>query len=155
MKAYVISLLNSPRRNITSQRAMSAGLGICFFDAIDASKDPLVERVYSTSAQQFQSRYGRSQTLGELANLLSHQALYQSLVQCPSEYHLILEDDFIPLVDASFLQKVLTTAISQDADVVLLGYSKVDEELEVKIHPPFNHQTLAPMDLNFGVPHRV
>jgi GR25 family glycosyltransferase involved in LPS biosynthesis len=153
MKAHVVSLLNSPRRNIASQRAASAGLEICFFDAIDASKDPLVERIYSTSAQPFQSRYGRSQTLGELATILSHQALYQSLLQWPSEYHLILEDDFIPLVDASLLQNVLTTSISQDADVVLLGYSKVDDELEMVINitnPLMNASSISGIDRDIG-----
>lgn len=153
MKAHVISLPNSPRRYVASQRATAANLVINFIDAIDALTNPIVENVYSTSAKTFQIRYGRRQTLGELACLLSHQSLYQSLAKENPGYHLILEDDFIPLVDAKNLSEILSFAIHQGADLVLLGYAKVDDELERAINvsnPLMNTQAIPYFDHVIG-----
>lgn len=155
MKAHIISLKNSPRRLEAQQRASAAGFEACFFDAIDASTDPIVENLYLTSSQKFISRYGRRQTTGELANLLSHQSLYKSLQQYPLDYHLILEDDFIPLVDAKYLSNVVSLAAGKDADIVILGYSKVDDELEKAINvsnPLMN--TLSIPSTNSGIGQR-
>lgn len=153
MKAHIISLLNSPRRLEANQRAASAGLEVCFFDAINASTNPMVASLYQTSAQEFHSRYGRRQTLGELANLLSHQALYKTLLQHPAGYHLILEDDFIPLIDAKCLSGIVSCAANQDADIVLLGYSKVNDALENAINvsnPLMNVLSIPSTELVIG-----
>lgn len=132
MKANVISLTRSTRREEAAKRAAAAGLEIAFFDAIDASTNPLVSEIFARSVEPFRAHYGREQTLGELANLLSHQAVYKKLLQegAGAGYALILEDDFIPLVDASVLKRVMDVAGSEGADIVILGYSKVDDELE-------------------------
>lgn len=133
MKAHIISLLQSSRRSIAGTRAGSAGLEAVFFDAINASVDPTIGSTMQANARAFRARYGRPQTKGELAALLSHQALYESLLSSPSGYHLVLEDDFIPLVNADTLEKISALASEQRADIVILGYSKVDDELEAAL----------------------
>jgi GR25 family glycosyltransferase involved in LPS biosynthesis len=131
MKANIISLKQSPRRGEAVERATEAGFDTFFFDAIDASTNPIVKTIAPRSGDSFRAQYGRDQTLGELANLLSHQALYKQLLKDDiTGYHLILEDDFIPLVNASVLDNVVKVAENAGADVVILGYSKVDDELE-------------------------
>jgi GR25 family glycosyltransferase involved in LPS biosynthesis len=134
LKANVISLIHSSRRSIALHRGSSVGLDISFFDAIDASIDPSVSKTIVAVQSQFRARYGRPQTPGEIANLFSHQALYKDLLLSSLDYHLILEDDFIPLVNASSLERVIKTASLLFADVIILGYSKVDDELEAALN---------------------
>jgi GR25 family glycosyltransferase involved in LPS biosynthesis len=153
MKAHVISLLQSPRRSVAMQRAASAGLDAEFFDAVDASIEPTLGAIMASSAQAFRARYGREQTKGELGNLLSHQALYRSLLLSPSGYHLILEDDFIPLVDAETLEKAKQLASDLNVDVLILGYSKVDDELEAALNitnPLMNAQRVPGTGIRIG-----
>lgn len=130
MKAYVISLKNSTRRKLASERAASANLEIKFIDAIDASSNLIFEKIRPTSEITFQKRYGRRQTDVELACLLSHHILYQALLKTNLDYCLILEDDFIPLVSADILDEVLSFTMQQNVDLMLLGYSKVDDMIE-------------------------
>lgn len=131
---------------MASSRAETVGLVINFFDAIDAGTNPIVESAFLTSAQIFQVRYGRRQTMGELACLLSHQSLYQSLAMEKPDYHLILEDDFIPLINVKSLKEILSAAINQGADIVILGYSKVDDDLEraIDVSNPLMNTLMIP-----------
>ena len=153
MKVHVISLQQSPRRSVALERAASAGLDAEFFDAVDASIDPTIGPTMVASARAFRARYGREQTKGELANLLSHQALYRSLLLLPPGYHLILEDDFIPLVDADTLEKAKQLASDMSADALILGYSKVDDELEAALNvtnPLMNAQRIPDTRIRVG-----
>lgn len=134
MKAHVISLLESPRRSVAIRRAAETGLDIDFYDAVDASSSELVRTLSEASASAFQRRYGRSQTSGEMACLLSHQALYRHLSRNPPSYQLILEDDFVPLVEAGTLEQILLAAPRENADVVILGYAKTDDNMERAIN---------------------
>src|SRR5438046_6990332 len=110
MKAHVISLVGSQRRNQAAARAVAAGVTLEIFDAVDALTDETVRAVHSPAAAAFRARYGRPQTMGELACLLSHQRLFQALAAREDEYHLVLEDDFVPLVDSTMLERIAAAA---------------------------------------------
>jgi hypothetical protein len=134
MNAHVISLPGSTRRPAAGERAAGAGLTVRFFDAVDALASEDVSKLLNTSARSFQARYGRAQTRGELACLLSHQRLCRMLTSEEAAYQLILEDDFIPLAGAGELDGILAAAAARRADVVLLGYAKVDDDGEAAIN---------------------
>lgn len=130
MKAHVISLVRSQRRSQAASRAVAAGLTLEIFDAVDALTDEVVKVGHGRAAASFLARYGRPQTMGELACLLSHQRLFEALAARQDEYHLVLEDDFVPLVDSTAIQRIVSAAASRAADVVILGYAKMDAEEE-------------------------
>jgi hypothetical protein len=134
MQAHVISLPGSPRRPESARRAADAGLQLRFFDAVDASTSEEVSERLGVAAPAFHARYRRRQTRGELACLLSHQQLCRMLAGEGAAYQLILEDDFIPLAGAGELDGILTAAAARRADVVLLGYAKVDDDGEAAIN---------------------
>lgn len=130
MRAHVISLRRSARRTLALERAAHVGLSLKFFDAVDASMDSALDALHAAAAPAFKARYGRQQTLGELACLMSHQRLYTLLARDVAACHLILEDDFLPLADASELEQIVAAMQSLGADAVILGYSKVDDDEE-------------------------
>lgn len=134
MKAHVISLPGSTRRANAGRRAAEAGIDLQFFDAVDAARSDVVADIGLRFAQSFVARFGRAQTPGELACLLSHQALYQKLASDQDAYALILEDDFIPLASAAELAAIRSAAAARGADVLILGYAKVDAEEERAIN---------------------
>jgi glycosyl transferase family 25 len=145
VKAYVISLNNSTRRKIVSERASKANLQIEFIDATDAGTSLTVKKLYPMNEAVFKKRYRRRQTHVELACLLSHHLLYQKLSKTNCDYNLILEDDFIPLIGKSDLANIILTMKSQNIDLMLLGYAKVDEALENVIaitNPLMNSQKI-------------
>src|SRR5258708_37508513 len=119
MKAHVISLLRAQRRSQAVVRAAAAGLTLEIFDAVDGLKDEAVRSAHGPAAAPFRARYGRPQTMGELACLLSHQRLYEALAARQGEYHLVLEDDFVPLVDATAIERIVSAAASRAAEAVI------------------------------------
>ena len=133
MKAHVISLRSSARRTLALDRAANSGLSLQFFDAVDASQYSALDALHAAAAPAFDARYSRPQTRGELACLISHQRLYAELAREVAAYHLILEDDFLPLADATELEKIVLAMQTLGADAVILGYSKVDDEEEKAI----------------------
>ena len=153
MKAHVISLVRSQRRSQAASRAVAAGLTLEIFDAVDALADEAVRAGHGLAAASFRARYGRPQTMGELACLLSHQRLYEALAAKPDEYHLILEDDFVPLVDSTAIERIVSAGARHAADVVILGYAKVDAEEERAINlsnPLMDKRRIAGTDRAMG-----
>jgi glycosyl transferase family 25 len=153
MKAHVISLARSQRRSQAAARAVAASLTLEIFEAVDALTDEAVRAGHGPAAASFRTRYGRSQTMGELACLLSHQRLYEALAARKDEYHLILEDDFVPLVHSTVLESIVSAAATRAADVVILGYSKVDAEEERGINlsnPLMDTRSIAGTDRAMG-----
>jgi glycosyl transferase family 25 len=130
MKAHAISLARSQRRSQAVSRAAAVGLTLEMFDAVDALTDETVRAEHDRAAASFRARYGRPQTIGELACLLSHQRLYEALAARQDDYHLVLEDDFVPLVDSTVIERITSAAATRVADVVILGYAKADAEDE-------------------------
>ena len=134
LEADVISLAESPRRALALERAARVGLPLNFFDAIDASLNVIPADLTEAARLAFFARYGRLQSTGELACLLSHHYLYKTLTKSPRDFFLILEDDFVPLGNVSQIANVVMTMKAANADVVILGYSKVDDEDEKAIN---------------------
>ena len=134
MQANIISLINSPRRAIALNRSTSFGFAPIFFDGVDARTYKFDDLFFENSNRLFQSRYGRLQSKVELATLLSHRNLYKALLKTGNEFNLILEDDFIPLVDSSVVMGILDAIVSGGFDVVILGYPRCDEFVEEKIN---------------------
>src|SRR5690606_15316866 len=75
---------------------------------------------------------------GEVGCTLSHIRLCDFLAKEGAEFSVIFEDDVIPLVDAATLGEVLEVAQANRLDIVILGYSKMDdreERLMNKVNP--------------------
>lgn len=134
MNINIISLVNSPRRKIAQSRAKQAGLTPIFFDAIDGSSIQDRNQLMYQSSNLFESRYSRKQSLVELATLLSHRTLYKTLLDSPCKYHLIAEDDFIPIGDLNIIDEVIDNMRMHDFDVTILGYPRCDDLEESKIN---------------------
>jgi GR25 family glycosyltransferase involved in LPS biosynthesis len=132
--ANVISLRNSTRRGLVLERASRAGLLVHFHDAVDASGLSLTSDLAKSASDTFMGRYGRSQSLGELACLLSHMKLYSELLDLHEGPYVILEDDFYLLGDVGEIHSVIRAMNDQGVDVVILGYSKVDDDDERAIN---------------------
>lgn len=137
---HVVSLPNSPRRLSARIRAKKSKIILNFYDALDARSNTLIANQLNISAASFKTRYGRSQTIFELACLLSHRSLYNKLLlESNVAYFLILEDDFVPLLQPNLLNSIILESSKFSADIVLLGYSKVNEVTEnaINISNPF------------------
>ncbi|HDR1862121.1 TPA: glycosyltransferase family 25 protein [Pasteurella multocida] len=92
----VISLKNSPRRQIISHRLSGLGLDFEFFDAV-YGKD-LTEEELEKIDYEFFPKYCGSKgalTLGEIGCAMSHIKIYEYIVANNLEQVIILEDDAI------------------------------------------------------------
>jgi glycosyl transferase, family 25 len=137
MIANVISIQGSNRRQVASQRAKNFNYQLVFFDAIDLVKKDVSQFFDVFDANDFINRYSREPSSGDIGCLLSHYALWKKLSnENKEQYHLILEDDFIPKVKSNELLEIIKH--TKNFDVLLLGYSKVQdkEELVLKIINP-------------------
>ncbi|AAP96480.1 beta-1,4-galactosyltransferase [[Haemophilus] ducreyi] len=93
---FIISLKDSPRKNIIAERLNALGLSFNFFDAIygkELSKKQLSEINYDFYIQKFNAR--KRLTLGEIGCAISHIKLYEYIVKNNINEAIILEDDAI------------------------------------------------------------
>ncbi len=137
MIANVISIQGSKRRHVAMQRAKNFNYQVVFFDAIDLVKKDVNQLFDVFDNNGFINRYSREPSSGDIGCLLSHYALWKKLsIENKEQYHLILEDDFIPKVKSNELLEIINQ--TKKFDVLLLGYSKVqdNEELVLKIINP-------------------
>lgn len=129
MIANVISIQDSNRRQVAIKRAEDYNYKVVFFDAIDLVKKDVNQLFDVFDTKTFFNRYLREPSSGDIGCLLSHYALWKKLsIENTKQYHLILEDDFIPKVKSRELQEIIQQ--SKNFDVLLLGYSKVQEKEE-------------------------
>lgn len=129
LSIFIISLKNSPRREVISNRLNELGLKYEFVDAIDKADLPPNESSYY-DAKSCTERHGRPLVAPEIACFLSHIKAWNTLSKrkIPG---IILEDDAI--FTASFPCAVNVLADSNvDADAVLLGHSKMSEKNQKK-----------------------
>jgi GR25 family glycosyltransferase involved in LPS biosynthesis len=135
LDAFIISLLNSSRREKASANALVAGLIPIFFDAVDASTLKIEKSSLIRSNELFCLRYGRPHAIVELATLLSHRKLYDHLLNNNNaNYYLILEDDFIPLANSNIINQITAKMCDHNFDVAILGYPRCDDVGEKKIN---------------------
>ncbi|WP_121309383.1 glycosyltransferase family 25 protein [Paraburkholderia sp. BL17N1] len=122
---YVISLPGSPRRASIEKVLADRGLECQFENAFDARSldgDAFAELCDPMEATM---RYGRPLSRGEVGCFYSHRSLWPKIARS-GRAAIILEDD--AMLDDAFFESVLHTsesALSANADVVLLGRSKL------------------------------
>lgn len=136
MHIYIVSLKNEfKRRSDISSQLDALNIKYTFFDAVDASCSKLISDFRDDKYTL--ENTGKVLTNGELACNLSHFSIYENILEYKHDYTLILEDDAIVIDDlVGFLSSLIKKNLT--FDVMLLGYSKVDEsglkKLD-KIHP--------------------
>lgn len=91
---FIISLKNSPRRDIISKRLNGLGLKFEFFDAIYGKALP-EDELSKVDYQYYQDFDNKRLTLGEIGCALSHIRVYEFIKQNNIPEAIILEDDAI------------------------------------------------------------
>jgi GR25 family glycosyltransferase involved in LPS biosynthesis len=138
MIAYIISLINSDRRKIATARAVNLNLKFEFFDAVDGISDENIPSILQVNNEVFKRRYKvrRDFLSRELGALLSHQNLYRKIKSLNNNCgpYLILEDDFFPLLTYAELEKIRNFLMDSKIDLLILGYSRVDNRQEAIIN---------------------
>ncbi|WP_150538383.1 glycosyltransferase family 25 protein [Actinobacillus vicugnae] len=146
MKKYLISLeKDSARRELFFSQPNTADFQL--FDAINTMSLEWQELAQKYDLVQFEQRYQRKATKGEIGCTFSHLGVYQQIVNDESideqEYCLICEDD--ALFNQHF-QASLDKLVQQNltADIVLVGQSKIlsfdDALLEIEFPTTFKAQ---------------
>jgi glycosyl transferase, family 25 len=134
LDAHIISLSDSPRRKVCRERLTIKGYNPIFHDAFDARnvKQKELDLVFDIDLFKdvFDYRVG-SEVIG---CTLSHHNLYKDLLKLKktSDYHLIVEDDCIPIATSDEVKGIIDAVKNTPFDVLILGYSKTDEN-EYKI----------------------
>jgi GR25 family glycosyltransferase involved in LPS biosynthesis len=141
MLANVISIKESPRREKALQRAKEYGFEICFYDAYNYVDDSIKSHEDEFDIGRFHERYLRNPASGEIGVFMSHVELWKILKKKKQHAHLVLEDDFIPKTSAGVIENIILST-NDEYDVIILGYSKVDEMVEqaISIINPLNVQ---------------
>lgn len=131
LKIYIVSLHDEKKRRISiSKQLDKLGLEYEFFDAINPKANEEYLKYYDE--REAKKNNGRGLSLGEIGCALSHQFIYEKILNNDYKYTLILEDDAL-LGDKllSFLASV--DDIDLKWDVILLGYSKVSKTDLIKL----------------------
>jgi glycosyl transferase family 25 len=140
MLANVISISKSPRRELARKKGAEFGFEIQFFRATNYVKRATQELTSEFDFNKFYDRYGRPPSSGEIGVFMSHFALWRKLKEKgEGGAHLILEDDFLPKATAKIIDNIILST-KGDYDVIILGYSKVDKEIEgvISLMNPLN-----------------
>jgi glycosyl transferase, family 25 len=129
MLANIISIKDSSRRAAAIQRGNECGIVLRFYDACNYINDSILSHSDEFDIAKFRKRYKRNPASGEIGVFMSHFKLWSDLRLEKKGYHLVLEDDFIPKISADNLKNIILAA-KEDYDVIILGYSKVDKNVE-------------------------
>ena len=121
---FIISLKNSPRREVISKRLSGLGLKFEFFDGVygkDLSQDEL-DKV----DLQYSLRYGfkKPMTLGEIGCSMSHIKLYEHMVKNNIQKAIILEDDAVVHLFFEDIVKEALRKVSKRMEILFLDHGK-------------------------------
>lgn len=122
---FIISLKNSPRRDVIKQRMDGLNLAFKFFDATygkDLTEAELKEIDREFSQKRFSTR--KPMTLGEIGCAISHIRLYEYIVSQNIPTAIILEDDAIVSHD---FEKIVLKALEVAPDrneLIFLDHGK-------------------------------
>ncbi|OOF87789.1 glycosyltransferase family 25 protein [Rodentibacter ratti] len=144
MNKYLISLdKDEQRRALFFAQPDTADF--CVFSAINTMQLEWQELAQQFDLAQFEQRYGRKVTKGEIGCTLSHLAVYRLIVEdermAEDDYALVCEDDAL---FAPNFQQNLTALLKQNnaMPIVLIGQSKIarfnDTELEINYPTTFS-----------------
>lgn len=125
------------RRASVKAQIENLGINFEFFDAVDLRGKTSKE--VQSYAEKSEGSIGRRLTNGEIGCAVSHIKCYEEFLTTDCDVGVFLEDD----ADLSRLNGSLLTMISEcicagDADVIILGYSKVaptDESFIERVEP--------------------
>lgn len=132
---FVISLpTETKRRAMISEHLESRGLPFQFFDAIDGRQMDVIKHQNYNSPRRRRA-HGRDLTGGELGCLLSHQAIYQKIIDENLPFALVLEDDVRLGEDFPNVLEKLTHHTDIFDIVRFLGSPKVARGKHRKIKP--------------------
>ncbi|OOF53296.1 glycosyltransferase family 25 protein [Rodentibacter genomosp. 2] len=144
MNKYLISLDKDEQRRVLFFSQPDTA-DFCVFSAINTMQLEWQEVAQQFDLAQFEQRYGRKVTKGEIGCTLSHLAVYRLIVEDETvpenDYALVCEDD--ALFAANFQQN-LTALLKQNnaMPIVLIGQSKIanfnDTELEINYPTTFS-----------------
>ena len=130
MDIHVISLKDSCRREICKNRLVSKGFNPVFHNAFDArnSNENQLEGLFDFKL--FRETFNYKIGHGVVGCTLSHYNLYKALLGCKnkSKYYVIVEDDCRPFVTSNELENIVDPALETSFDILLLGYSKMDDD---------------------------
>ncbi|GAW46136.1 glycosyltransferase family 25 protein [Photobacterium damselae] len=121
VRVIVLSLKDSPRREIITKRLAKRGINdFEFYDAFDARNMEMSELEKLFDIDKFRETYGRDPARGEIGCTLSHLGLWKRISESDCEKWIVLEDDAIlmPWFKVIFKNDNFPNVMS------LLGYSK-------------------------------
>jgi len=135
MRVNVISIVGSDREKTALARLTKMGFAVDLFPAFDFRERQIAELDGIANLQEFSKRYARLPSAGEIGCSLSHLSLIKSMkMTAGKDYQVIFEDDALPKVSGREFQRICDELSDSPFDVILLGYSKVDEETESYIN---------------------
>ncbi|MGC7560750.1 glycosyltransferase family 25 protein [Pasteurella sp. PK-2025] len=121
----IISLKNSTRRPVISQRLSGLGLKYQFFDAVygkDLTEEQLKEIDFEFYPKTYNAR--KALTLGEIGCAMSHINVYEYIVQNNIDQAIILEDDaIVSLYFEEILASVLKK-VPQRREIIFFDHGK-------------------------------
>lgn len=160
MNKYLISLdKDVQRRELFFAQPDTADFVV--FSAINTMQKEWDELAEVFNPTKFEQHYGRNVTKGEIGCTLSHLAVYRQIVEdqnvTENDYALVCEDD--ALFNANLSLKTIALLTEKcDADIVLIGQSKIAEfnDVELEINYPttfsFLRQTIG--DVTVASPYK-
>ena len=129
MDVHVISLKDSLRKKICRNRLVSKGYNPIFHDAFDSRnlKENQLKDLFDFDL--FRKSFNHKISAGIVGCVLSHYNLYKTLLEYKnnSGYYIIVEDDCIPLANSNDVENIIDAALESSFDILLLGYSKTDD----------------------------
>lgn len=129
-KIFIISLNDSPRRDIIARRLAGLSLEFEFFDAVygKALSNTALEKVdFDFYPQHCNAK--KPLTLGEVGCAMSHIQLYEHLVKHNIQEAIILEDDAIVPIEFEKIVLDALRKVSSTYDILFLDHGKA------KIYP--------------------
>ena len=129
-KIFIISLINSQRREFISKRLSDLKLDFEFFDAVygkDLTEDQLEKIDFDFYPHKFAAK--KTLTLGEIGCAMSHIKLYEYIVENNINSAIILEDDAIVSLYFKDIVSDALNKISPKYEILFLDHGKA------KIYP--------------------
>lgn len=122
---FVISLKNSPRREVITRHLSSLGLKFEFFDAVYGKELPeseLAKVDYEFYPKNYHAKKGL--TLGEIGCAMSHIKLYEHILENNIQEAIIFEDDvFLNFHFKSIINTALEK-VSKNKEIIFLYHGK-------------------------------
>ncbi|AZL83588.1 glycosyltransferase family 25 protein [Aliivibrio salmonicida] len=122
IKVIVLSLKDSPRRAIITERLKKRGItDFEFYDAFDARAMEISDLEKLFDVKRFRDTYGREPARGEIGCTLSHLGIWKRISESDCENWMVLEDDAILMPWFG----ILFREGNYPSNLTILGHSKL------------------------------